>query len=204
MKASILAAASLAALGVSLAAPSFAQQTTPTANEPRWTMPYESKFWGYTGFSLGRSRLHADCPAGANCDDRDNVWKIYGGGKFNDFLGAEVGLMDLGSFDRAGGTTKTRAPGVDLALTAGIPIGGISSVFLKAGTSYNRTEVTGTAPGLQTGRENGWGPRWGIGAQASFTKNWAVRLDADRYRVQLPGTKENIDTFTIGAQYSFR
>jgi OmpA-OmpF porin, OOP family len=202
MKNSILAAGSLAVLGVSFATPSPAQQTTPTTSEPRWTMPYESKFWGYTGLSAGRSKLQADCPpGGATCDDKDTVWRLYGGGKFNDFLGAEIGLMHLGEFDRAGGSTKSRG-GVDLAITAGVPIGSISSVFLKAGTAYNRTEVTGT--GLQTGKENGWGPRYGIGAQASFTKNWAVRLDADRYRVQLPGAKENIDTFMIGAQYSFR
>jgi len=31
-----------------------------------------------------------------------------------------------------------------------------------------------------------------------------VRVDADRYRIQLPGAKENVDTLTAGVQYSFR
>ena len=32
----------------------------------------------------------------------------------------------------------------------------------------------------------------------------ALRADWDRYRVKFPGTKDDIDTLSIGAQYSFR
>ena len=32
----------------------------------------------------------------------------------------------------------------------------------------------------------------------------AIRGEWDRYHVQFPGTKDDIDTLTIGAQYSFR
>jgi opacity protein-like surface antigen len=200
MKSTIFTAASLAAMGLGLPAPSFAQQTTPGSTDTRWTMPYETKFWGYGGINLGRSKLDASCPAGASCDQKDTVWKIYGGGRFNNILGGEIGLMDFGKFERGGGTTK--AQGFDVALTAGLPIGENSSVFLKGGTAYTRTDVSGV--GLTTGKENGWGPRYGIGAQAAFTRNWAVRLDMDRYRIQVPGAKTNLDTFTVGAQYTFR
>jgi opacity protein-like surface antigen len=85
-----------------------------------------------------------------------------------------------------------------------LPVGQNTSIFGKLGTSYIRTNVSGGAAGLSTGRESGWGPRVGIGAQLGITQNWAVRLDADRYRVQFPGSNQNIDTYMIGAQYSFR
>jgi outer membrane protein W len=60
-------------------------------------------------------------------------------------------------------------------------------VLAKGGAAYTRTKVTGTAPGLQTGTADGWGPRFGIGLDAGITQNWAIRLDADRYRFKMPG-----------------
>jgi OmpA-OmpF porin, OOP family len=181
-----------------------AQQTTPgsrtTTTDTGWRMPYERGFWGHAGLNVGRSRLHADCPPGPSCDERDTAWKAYVGGKFNNTVGAEIGYLDLGKFSRGGGDTKSH--GVDIAILAGIPVATNSSVFLKAGTAYLRNHVSGT--GLQTGKETGFGPRWGIGGQIGFTPQLALRLDADRYRAQLPGTKENVDTFTVGLQYSFR
>ena len=43
------------------------------------------------------------------------------------------------------------------------------------------------------------------GAQMGVTKNWAVRLDLDRYRPKFPGNtgRENLDTLMLGVQYSF-
>jgi opacity protein-like surface antigen len=163
-------------------------------------MPYQSGFWGTAGLSLGRTKLHAPCPGGADCDLRDNAWRAHVGGKFNNIIGAEVGLLDLGDWSRGGGNTKVR--GVDLALIAGVPIGQNASVFGKFGGAYMRTNVSGT--GLTTGKESGWGPKLGIGAQIGLTQNWAVRLDADRYRIDVPGSTQNVDSFMVGAQYSFR
>jgi opacity protein-like surface antigen len=194
---------SIAVLGVSFSSLAFSQQTNPPPPRDTLNMPYQSGFWGHAGLSVGRAKLHADCPAGAGCDLRDNSsWRVFGGGKFNNIFGAEVGLMDLGDFSRGGGHTTAR--GLDLALVAGVPIpvGQNSSVFGKLGAAYVRTNVSGT--GLTTGKENGWGPRIGAGASFGITQNWAVRLDADRYRVEFPGSKQNIDTYMVGAQYSFR
>jgi opacity protein-like surface antigen len=199
-----LLAMSIAALGAGFSSFAFSQQTSPPPARDTFTMPYQSGFWGHAGLSVGRAKLHADCPAGAACDLRDNSsWRVFGGGKFNNMFGAEAGLMDLGDFERGGGHTTAR--GLDLALVAGfpLPVGQNSSIFGKLGTSYIRTNVGGT--GLKTGKESGWGPRVGVGVQLGVTQNWAARLDADRYRVEFPGSsKQNIDTYMIGAQYSFR
>jgi OOP family OmpA-OmpF porin len=195
-----------AVFAVALAAPALAQQQNPPASSSTGAsgmrMPYESGFWGHVGFGVGRSRLQSDCIGGFACDSRDNAWRFYGGGRFNNTFGAEVGWLDLGKFQRGGGLTEAR--GLDLAATAGMPIGQNSSVFLKAGAAVMRTEVSGIAPGLATGADTDWGPRIGIGAQIGLSPQWALRADLDRYRLDFRSGKTNVDTLTVGAQYSFR
>lgn len=194
----VTAATILVALGAGLPSLVAAQAGTGI------TWPHQRGFWGHAGISLGGSELKADCPSGSNCDDTDQAWRIFGGGRFSNIFGGEVGYIDFGNFRRGGG--ETDAQGLDLTLMAGVPFANNWSVFGKLGTIYSRTEATGTAgPGFSTGKEHGWGPRVGIGLQAGITQNWAVRADLDRYRVKLPGSdKEDIDTLMIGAQYTFR
>lgn len=181
----------------------FAQaQSTTTGSRSGLNMPYERGFWGHVGASAGVSRLETSCPAGFTCDERDQAFRIYGGGRFSNAIGGEIAWVNLGEFGRGGGTTDSQ--GLDLAFTAGFPLGTNSSIFAKLGAVYARSEVTGTAAGLATGKEDGWGPRWGLGAQLGLSQNWALRADYDRYRIKLPGTDEDVDTFTVGAQYSFR
>jgi len=70
-----------------------------------------------------------------------------------------------------------------------------------------RTPPTGAgAPGLQTGKERDWSPRWGVGGQFGLTRNWALRADWDRYQnVSLPGGGDrDVDTLMVGVQYTFR
>jgi OmpA-OmpF porin, OOP family len=176
--------------------PVFAQQSEPVR------MPYERGFWGHAGLSIGRSEFKESCPAGFPCDDQDQTFRAFAGGRFNNTFGGEVGIVNIGKFQRGGGTTD--GWGLDFALTAGVPIGANSSIFGKLGAFYGRTEVSGTAPGLNTGKERGWGPRFGIGGQIGLTPNWAVRADLDRYRVALPRGKDDVDTLTLGVQYTFR
>jgi opacity protein-like surface antigen len=191
------------ALGVaSLAAATFAQAQSTTGSRTGFTMPYERGFWGHVGVNVGRSKLDAPCPAGASCDDSDQAFRAYAGGRFNNTIGGEVGWVNLGEWGRGGGDTDSQA--LDLVAIAGFPMGRNSSIFGKLGAVYARSEVKGTAVGLNTGKEDGWGPRWGLGAQIGLTDNWALRADWDRYRIKLPGNREDVDTFTIGAQYSFK
>ena len=156
-------------------------------------MPYESGFWGHAGASIGGSQLDATCPPGAGCDDTEQAFRIFGG---------EIAWTRMGDFQRGGGETDAEA--LDLALIAGVPFGTNWSAFAKAGLLYGRTEVTGTAPGLPTGKADGWGPRFGLGLQLGVTQNWAARVDWDRYRFKMPSGHENIDTLMLGAQYTFR
>lgn len=197
-----IAAVTLAALAaVPLAA---AAQTTTTTSRTGtgWTMPYERGFWGHVGASLGRGELDATCPPGTGCDDKEQAFRIYGGGRFNNAIGGEIAYIKFGDFRRGGGETDAEA--WDFTLLAGVPFGNNWSIFGKLGAAYGRTQVTGTAPGLQTGSANGWGPHIGLGLQAGITQNWSIRGDWDRYRLKMPGGRENVDTLLVGVQYSFR
>jgi hypothetical protein len=179
---------------LTIAVPAFAQPTDT------WRMPYERGFWGHAGISFGQSKLDANCPPGVTCDDTDQAFKLFAGGRFNNAIGLEVGVLNIGKFN--GG--QTDGWGADAALVAGIPIGANSAIFGKLGVIYARTEVTAPAPGLQGGKERGFGGRWGFGGQLGLTKEWALRADFDRYRLPFPGDHEDLETLTLGVQYTFR
>jgi hypothetical protein len=168
--------------GLALATPAFAQPPTQptdtqTTTQPADTtrMPWERGFWGHAGISFGQ---------------------------FSNIFGLEIGAMNFGKFQGGGG--ETDGWGADIALLAGIPIGANSAIFGKAGVIYARTEVSGTAPGLETGKERGFGGRWGLGGQLGLTKQWALRADFDRYRLAAPGDHRDLETLMLGVQYTFR
>jgi hypothetical protein len=194
---------SAAALAFALAVPQLAaaQTTTtqPAARSNELRMPYQRDFWGYAGATIGRSSLES-CP-GIACDRRDTAYRLFGGGRFNDIVGLEAGYLNLGRFQGGGGAIESH--GIDLALTAGIPIMTNSSLFAKLGGAYMRSEVTAPGGGIAGGKDSGWGPRFGLGAQVGLGGNWALRADWDRYKIDLPGSDRRVDTFTVGAQYRF-
>jgi OmpA-OmpF porin, OOP family len=203
MKSLAISTAVVAALGLGLAAPSFAQSPPQTTDTDTWRMPYERGFWGHAGLSFGQSKLDAGCPVGFPCDDKDQTFRLYAGGRFNNAIGLELGVLNPGRFRRGGG--ETDGWGADAALIAGIPIGANSSIFGKLGVIYSRMEVTASPlSGVQTGKERGFGGRWGVGAQVGLTRTWALRADFDRYLIPLPGDHEDLETLTLGVQYTFR
>jgi hypothetical protein len=194
----------MAALGVA-ACGSFATLGAHAQSSSSLQMPYQKEFWttGHAGIEIGRSKLDVDCPAGASCDERANAGKIFAGGRFNNIFGGEVSFLQTNNFDFSGpgtsGNLKLQA--VNFGLLAGVPFGPSknSSIFGKLGVLWGHSKL-----GDQS--QNGWGGSYGLGATMGVTRDWAVRLDWDRYRFKLPGgggDRENIDSFLIGAQYTF-
>jgi OmpA-OmpF porin, OOP family len=197
-----LSMAALLAVGVGCIAPAFAQTTTTTTTDT-WRMPYERGFWGHAGISFGQSKLDdLNCTAGFACDDKDQAFKLYAGGRFSNIFGLEVGALNFGKFAANGG--EADGWGADVALLAGIPIGSNSAIFGKLGVIYSRTELSASVPGINTGKERGFGGRWGVGGQLGLTPQWALRADYDRYRVPFPGDHRDIETMMVGVQYTFR
>jgi OOP family OmpA-OmpF porin len=196
MKSVVSISAALAAAALSM--PSFAQ----VASNPSSPMTTPTRAPWYAGISVGEGKLDNACIAGFGCDDKDTAYRAFAGTHFNRWLGLEIGASQLGKFDRGGGESKIWA--ADLAATAGIPLGSNASVFAKAGAAYTETKVGG--PGLPSGKERDWAPRWGVGGQIGLTQNWALRADWDRYQdvAFAGGREENVDTLMLGVQYTFR
>jgi OOP family OmpA-OmpF porin len=147
----------------------------------------------YVGANIGQSKFDADC-VGSGCDKKDTGLRIYGGGKFTDWLGLELSYFDFGKANLNPGDEKAQS--VNASAVLGFPLGPNSSVFAKGGAAYTRANVTG-------GRKNGFEPSYGVGAAIGLTRNWQVRLDWDRVKFEIANGKDNVDMLSAGVQYRF-
>jgi OOP family OmpA-OmpF porin len=185
----------LATLGIAATGNAFAQSS-------EWTAPFHRNFWGYIGASAGQSSFRTDCESTFHCDKKDTGFKVYGGGKFNDIVGLELGYTDFGKIEASGGETQAWA--VPVELTLGVPIGDRFSVFAKGGGMYGKTDVRASASSLtQTGHKSGWGTAWGVGAALGITPTVQVRLDWDRYNLDFAGGSRDVDMLSAGLQMRF-
>lgn len=193
----------MAITGAAFALPA-AAQPSDTSTSTNWRMPYQGEFWttGHVGAALGRARSDIPCPPTGACDSNTNALKVFAGGRFNNTIGGEVTYLKTGTFDRrlpGGPNGDLDAQALNFGLLAGIPLPHNSSIFGKLGFLWGHTEAGGAS-------QNGWGPSFGVGGMVGLTRHVALRLDWDRYRFKLPaggGDRENIDTLTLGAQYTF-
>jgi OmpA-OmpF porin, OOP family len=189
----LFAGISLISLAAVAAVPAAAQTTRETATTTeRYYMPYEKDFWNYIGANIGQSKYDTDFPTS---DKKDTGFKIYGGGKFRDWLGLEVAFMDFGKakLQPAG---EEKAQGLNVQAVLGFPLGGNSSIFAKGGAAYTRANVIGA-------HVNGWEPSYGAGAAIGLNRNWQVRVDWDRVRFEVPNGKDNVDLVSAGLQYRY-
>jgi len=161
-------------------------------------LPYTAS--GYVGVNGGVSDYGGDCLTGFGCDDTDRAFKIYTGGMFNQWLGAEVGYLHMGTVDRNGGST--RAHGLNASLVGNIPVSEQFMVYGKVGITYGRTNTSAPA-GVPSGTESGWGPSWGFGAGFNITPQWAVVLDWDQHRFDFPGGTDRVSATTVGVRLKF-
>jgi hypothetical protein len=178
------------AAGATFSILSLAQQPANPASP--MTTPTRAPWYG--GISVGEAKLDGD---------KETAYRAFAGTHFNQYLGIELGVANLGKFGAgAGGEAEFWA--ADIGATAGIPLGTNGSVFAKLGAAYTETKVSGLA--LPNGKERDWSPRWGVGGKLGLSPNWALRVDWDRYQdvAFAGGRDEDVDSLMLGAQYSFR
>ena len=113
----------------------------------------------------------------------------------------EIAYVDFGKAKFTTGDATVR--GVNLSLTAGVPFGDSSRVFGKVGTLYSWSKVNGIGPVLLADKDDGFDLSYGLGATFGINRNWQVRLDWDRYRIEFNGGRSDTDLFTAGLQYRF-
>lgn len=158
---------------------------------------------GYVGISGGRSRFDINSgPPGFASDSSDSVIKLTTGGYFHPNMGVEFGYLDVGKARRLGGETK--AQGLNLSLVGRAPLTEQFDLFAKLGTTYGRTRTSGViGTGVQTGKEDGFGLSYGLGARWAFTPQWAAVVEWENHKFKFSDANANVKLTTVGLQYRF-
>ena len=176
-------------------------------------LPVSAQGW-YVGASVGRAKA-ADagsnvssgvneacavaitagatgCAAFVNYDENRTGASFFAGQKYGRYVGAEVGYVDLGTYDLSGsflvsgsgGTAtlfgseedKASATYIDAVLT--YPVTPVVSVFGKVGIAYMHNEESCSLSGAVCGShtDNSWEPDFSIGVGTEITPTVGLRL----------------------------
>ena len=203
MNARIFSAVAGIAAMVLLAAPAPAEDTSGG----RW----------YVGGSLGAATgldLCAAVTPGFNttpgtCDDSEFAAKVFGGYKFNKYLGAEGALVYLGTADATGTylgvptTVDVYAGGLELAGMGTIPVTDRFGILGKLGVLLwgIRSET-----GIGFDRDDdGASLAIGAGLKYDITEHVGVRFEWEHFWDVGNSTigESDVDMFTIGGLYRF-
>jgi len=168
--------------------------TTTESVRSSW-LPYTSQ--GYVGINAGRSEYRGDCVGtGGACDRTDTGFRVYTGGLLWRAIGLEVGYINMGKFERGGGTAQ--AQGANVSLVANAPIGPVN-LFGKAGTTYGWTDTSGDGGG----DDRGFGFSYGAGVGFDVTRSWQVVAEYDRHRFQFNPGRQAMELWSLGLRYKF-
>jgi len=162
------------------------------------------------GGSVGQSKFNVDC-RGANCDDTDTAFRVFGGYDFNRHFGVELGYADLGKLTVSSGPVSgdLKATVWDLLAVGKLPIADKFSLYGKLGMYRAETKVSGSVAGFGSGsqKDNNTDLTYAIGGGYDFNKNLGVRLEWQRYSKvgsDNTGGDGDIDVYGIGVVYRFK
>lgn len=137
----------------------------------------------YIGAEYGMGRID-----GGDFEDDSQVLKAFAGGKFNNYIGVEAAAIDFGEAEDNG--FKSELSGATLAVVGFMPFTDSFEVFVKAGNLWweNDLEVLGF-DSSQDGSEI----FYGAGVNFYFNETIALRLELERYEVELSAEEVGID-----------
>lgn len=148
-------------------------------------------------------------------DEKDLGYKLFGGYQFNKNFALEGGYFDLGKFDYSLATSSgtldgnIKVRGLNLDAVAILPITEDFSAFARIGANYAQSKdsfgTTGSISMSDTSpQKNDLNYKFGAGLQYAVTEALALRLEAERYRINdAVGNDGDIDFFSIGLIYKF-
>lgn len=186
----------------------------------------EDSGW-YLGINAGQARatidderissalLDAGFASASIREDNDHFgYKAFAGYDFNRFFALEGGYFDPGRFGYYATTVPAgtlsgnmRLNGVNLDALVFLPLTEKFSAFGRFGVNYAKVRdsfVGGGAVSSVTPDQNERDAnyKFGFGLQYGFTPAFAMRAEAERYRISDPvGPKGDIDMFSIGLLY---
>lgn len=148
-------------------------------------------------------------------DEQDLGYKLFGGYQFNKNFAIEGGYFNLGKFDYSLSTPNgslngdIKVMGLNLDAVAILPITEDFSAFARIGANYAQSKDSFNTTGTisisdNSPKENDLNYKFGAGLQYSLTEALALRLEAERYRINdAVGNDGDIDFFSIGLIYKF-
>lgn len=165
----------------------------------------------FIGGTAGAVDAKQGCPAGPvpglTCDDSSTGWRAFGGYRFNQYFGYEIGYADLGKVTQtfAGfAPTTFESTAIDVVLLVALPVGQDFSFFIKGG--FFRWDIDVKSPGAATTSANGADQTYGFGMHYNFTRNFALRLEYQKYYdigdVNTTG-RSNIEVTSAGLVFKF-
>jgi OOP family OmpA-OmpF porin len=183
----------------------------------------------YLGGNAGQSRAKIDDPritsgllaegfttTSITDDNHDTGYKLFGGYQFNRNFSLEGGYFDLGKFDFNATTTPAgtlngniKLRGLNLDAVGFLPFTEKLSGFGRVGLNYAdaRDSFTGTGAinvvnPSPSKRDTNY--KFGLGLQYAFTESLAMRVEAERYRINdAVGNKGDVDLVSVGLVYRF-
>jgi OOP family OmpA-OmpF porin len=175
----------------------------------------------YGGAGAGWSRYTDICPnaipVGVSCDDSGSAYSIFGGYQFIKYLGVELGYVDLGKAGAAtpatGMSETVKGKGFELLGVATLPIGSQFEMYAKAGVYFMDVDYACSGcTSISSLSETATDLTYGLGAIVSFSKNFGLRAQYQRYQdvgFDSPigsaaiKAKGDVDVFTLGLLFRF-
>lgn len=182
----------------------------------------------YGGANVGQSRAKIDdarissslmgsgFTSSITDDDRATGYKVFGGYQFNKNFSLEGGYFDLGKFGYKADTVpagtlngSSKVRGLNLDLVGTLPITDKFSAFARVGLNYADVRDSFSSTGAvrvldpnPSKREANY--KFGVGAQYAFTEALAMRVEAERYRINdAVGNRGDVDLISVGLVYRF-
>lgn len=192
-------------------------------------MAFAQESGWYGGANLGQSAATIDdaritsnligqglMPSSLTDRDRGTGYKLFGGYQFNRNFALEGGYFNLGKFGYTANTVPTgtlngdiRIQGLNLDLVGKLPITEKFSLIGRIGANYADSSdtfmgtgaVRVTNPNPSKRETNG---KLGFGAEYAFNEALAMRVEAERYRVNdAIGNNGHVDLISVGLVYRF-
>jgi OOP family OmpA-OmpF porin len=179
-------ATALAASAAAFALPAQAQFIDPQASGP------------YIGVGAGAARLKGDDLPSAPTDRSDTGAKLFAGYNFNQYLGAEVGVINTGKFESSAGSL--RGQGTYLDAVGRVPLTGALSATGRVGVFQGKLKDGRSGTEVS---DDGTNVKGGLGLQYDITRNHAVGAEWERYRFDGSNGSVNTDLYTVGYKYTF-
>jgi hypothetical protein len=185
-----LSSIALAAVTLGMGVAAQAQSTSASTGMSSGSSWYTPTGGRYIGINAGRTDLIAS--------DNATAYDIYAGGMWNKNFGLEIGMADFGKMNRTANSVK--AYGFSVKAVGVMPLTESLGAFAKLGTMYTRTKVN---TGGREVSDDSWGTTYGLGLNFDINTQLAAVVEWDQTNMHLAGTREHINTTSVGLKYRF-